>query len=174
MAILPNTTKECFQAIKDAIRDKIATLPGDRKTYNRMRYADNLGQWVSIAAVTIDGESRLQTIFIYLSDFATARKEARLSSITASFSIEVIYQFREGDEDDNSTLSFENELGDINDLFLDEVSLGFTDTSSNPVLNLPITGEPDENRGSPVYVDGVLAHRKILTLEVTFRLKRGE
>lgn len=168
--ILGNTSKDCFRQIKTAIQGKIAALPGDRKTYTRMRYADNLNQWLEIAAVVIEDESRLQVVFIYLADFSTARKESRMNSVTATYAIEVVYQFREGDDLDNSTQTFEDALGDINDLFLDEEALGFADFNGNPVLNLPLTGEPGDGGARPQYVDGVLAHRKILNLEVTFRL----
>lgn len=178
MAELPNTTKECFKEIKGAITSRIASLEIERKVYERLRYADNINQWVDIAAVTVGEtvekeESRLRVIFVYLSDFRTAKKENRFSSITATFAIEVIYGFNEGTDADNSTLDFENELGEINDLFLDEDALGFTDISGNVVLSSPLTGEPDGIPGATQYIDGVLAHRKILTLEVMFRICKG-
>lgn len=170
MSVLPNKSKDCFRAIKAAIAEQIAALEGARQIHTRNRYADNLDQWIELAAVTIGEESRLQVIFVYLADFRTAKKQFGTNDITAQFIIEVVFGFREGTDLDNSTLAFEDELGNINDLFLDEEALGFTDVSSNPVLNNPIAGDPATGQ-APEYVDGVLAHRKLLTLEVTFRIK---
>ena len=173
MSVLPNTTKHCFRGIKAAIAERIAGISENRNTYSRFLYADNINQWVEVAAVSIGGESVLRAIFIYLSDFSTSKKENGYNSITANYQIEVVYGHIPGDDNNNSTQDFEDELGGINDLFLDEEALGFTDSSSNPVLNSPITGEPGDGGARPQYIDGVLAHRKILNLEVVFRLCKG-
>ncbi len=176
MSILPNNTKDCFKAIKTALKEKIAGVYLG-KSWERMRYADNLNQWLELAAVELPGsnEKRLRVIFIYLADFSSERAEARTTKVTATYAFEIIEQFRpEGTDEDNSTLDFESVLGDLVDLFLPEESLGFTDAASQEIWNGSLKGDGsgEQGGGKPVYVDGILAHRKTCSLDVTFRVCR--
>lgn len=169
MSILPNNSADAIQAIKEAVKERIVNLDGHRKVYTRFRYADNLNQWLDVAGVVIDEKSVLRVIFIYISDIRTEKKEARQNTVTLEISLEIVFQFNEGSDADNSTLAFETEIGNLNDIFRREEALGFTDASSSPVINTPLRGITGED-ARPQYVDGVLAHRKILTFDVSFRL----
>jgi hypothetical protein len=170
MPILPNNTGDAFQAIKTAIKDRIEMIPTAGKTWSRIRYADNLNDWLQIAAIdTVAGEQVVRVVFVYLAGFSSRRAEARQREITATFGIEVIQGFFEGTDLENSTDIFEHLLGEIEMSFRDQMSLGFTDAASQEVANEPFNAQDDLN-GKPVYVDGILAHRVTGELEVIFRL----
>lgn len=171
MATLPDNMPEALQAIKEAIAVHLENNANSGNVWRRIRYADNLQQWLSIAAVRPVGEAEvLRVCFIYLSGFTTERAEARQKRVTATFTIEVLQGFTEGTDEDNSTLIYEMYLGELWEMFKHDNSLGFTDVASQDVENLPLDIAPGEDEGKPQFVDGVLAHRKLCTLTVYFRL----
>jgi hypothetical protein len=171
MAVLPNNTKEAFRDIKLAIGDHISNIDNIGKVWRRMRYADNLNQWLELAAVEkVAGVEVVRVVFIYLAGFTIEKAEFRQRKITATFSIEVIQGFEEGTDQDNSTDFFEGTLGDLEEAFSNDYALGFTDAASQPVENTPFAAAPGENEGKPLYVDGVLSHRTIGSINVLFRL----
>lgn len=171
MSVLSNTSKGAFRDLKAAILVHLQNTPGAGKSWERIRYADNLNQWLELAAVeTVGGVDALRVAFCYLSGFTSIWSEARQRKITATFSIEVIHGFADGTDVDNSTLSYEDFIGDLADAFSTDTALGFTDAASQDVYNSPLSVPEGENEGKPVYVDGVLAHRATCSLTIEFRL----
>lgn len=171
MGVLTNNTADALQELKAAIAVHVENAENSGKTWTRIRYADNLGQWLELAAIEkVGGEEVLRVCFIYLAGFTSIRSEARQRRITATFSIEIIQQFQEGTDEDNSTLTFERLLGDLDEAFSSDTALGFTDAASQDVENGSFQANLGENEGKPQYVDGVLSHRIIGSLEVYFRL----
>lgn len=172
MATLSNNMADALQEIKEAIAVHIENAENSGKTWTRIRYADNLGQWLDLAAIDPGGEGEqvLRVCFVYLAGFTTVKSEARQRRVTATFSIEIIQQFREGTDEDNSTLTFERLLGDIDEALSSDTALGFTDAASQDVENGYFQANPGENEGKPQYVDGVLSHRIVGSVEVNFRL----
>ncbi len=170
MPILTNSTGDALLEIKDAIKERILNLDNAGKVWRRIRYADNVNQWLELAAVTeIAGTQVIRVVFVYLAGFTSRRSEGRQREITATFAIEVIQGFFDGTDEENSTDINVKLLGDIEMSFRSPYSLGFTDPASQEVANEPFTAQ-DENEGKPVYVDGVLAHRTTGNLIVTFRV----
>ena len=171
MAVLPNNMPEALQAIKDAIGVHLENNANSGNVWRRIKYADNLTQWLQVAAVRPVGEAEVVRVaFIYLSGFTSERQEARQKRITATFTIEVIQGFAEGTDEVNSTLIYETYLGELWEMFKNDNALGFTDQASQSVENLPLDIPPGDDEGKPQYVDGVLAHRKLCSLVVNFRL----
>lgn len=171
MSTLTNNTADALQEIKAAIIEKIGFVDNSGKVWERIRYADNLNEWLAMSAVEpVAGVDALRVIFVYLSGFTTERAEFRQRRITATYAIEVIQGFVDGTDEDNSTLIYERLLGDLEDIFSKDDSLGFTDPASQSVENAGFNANPGENEGKPVYIDGVLGHRCTGTLEVYFRM----
>lgn len=171
MAELRNNMADALQDIKDAIENHVVNTPNSGNVHKRIRYADNLNQWLELAAVEkVDGTDVLRVVFVYLSGFTSIRSEFRQNYVTATYSMEIIQGFADGSDEDNSTLTFERFLGDVWEAMSSETSLGFTDAASQDVDNLPPQFPLGENEGKPQYVDGVLAHRVIGSIEVHFRL----
>lgn len=170
MAKLPDSTKEAFRAIKEALRERIQLIEGSGKVWKRVRYADNLQQWLDIAAVEKVGQGEvLRIVLIYLAGFTRRQAEARQREITATFGVEVIHGYQDGTDEDNSTEAFEDFIGEIDEHLKTSDTLGFTDQSGNEV-SLENISFNDENQGKPLYVDGVLSHRVTGSIEVKFRL----
>lgn len=171
MSTLPNNTADALQDIKAAIALHISNAPNSGNTWTRIRYADNLNQWLELASVEkVAGVGVLRVAFIYLSGFTTERAEFRTRRITATYSIEVIQGFDDGTDEDNSTLTYERLLGDLEEAFSSDNALGFTDAASQDVENGGFQANPGESEGKPQYVDGILAHRMTGSLEVKFRV----
>lgn len=171
MAELTNDTAGALQDIKAAIALHIENTDNSGKVWGRIRYADNLQQWLAIAAVEkVDGVEVVRVVFVYISGFTSERAEMRQRLITATYSIEVIQGFAEGTDEDNSTLTYERLLGDLETKFKSDEALGFTDPAGQTVLNGGFQANAGENEGKPVYVDGVLSHRCIGSIEVKFRM----
>lgn len=170
MAILPNNAGEAFIEIKKVIAERLEMLDTSGKVWRRFRYADNAGQWLEIASITeVAGTQVLRVIFVWLNGFTSQWVESRRREITATFNIEVIQQFVDGTDDDNSTDAYEKTLGDIDNLFKTQYSLGFTDPASQEVVNSPFSAS-DEQGGKPAYVDGILSHRVVGSIDAVFRL----
>lgn len=171
MANLTNNAADALQEVKAAIALHIENAPNSGRIWQRIRYADNLNKWLELATVEkVEGVGVVRVVFVYLSGFSTARAEFRQRQITATYSIEVIQGFYEGTDEDNSTLTYERLLGDLETAFKNDDCLGFTDAVSQAVENGGFQANPGENEGKPVYVDGVLSHRMIGSLEVKFRI----
>jgi hypothetical protein len=170
---LPNTVKGAFKAIKERLNTRISSIEGAGKVWTRMRYADNFKQWLEKSTVLeVSGRNALRVIFIYLATWQGDEGEARNRKIKASFGVEVIQQFVEGTDDDNSTQIYEDFCGDMCEIFLDSDGLAFVDAAGNYADNSIITG--GETNGRPEFVDGVLAHRRVCSIDVTFRIcKKG-
>ena len=171
MATLSNNAAGAFQDIREAIVNKLEALSRAGKVWGRVRYADNLEQWLELAAIDDGaGLDELRVSFVYLNSFTTERSEARQNRVSAVFTIEIIQGFYDGDDNSNSSLTFESFIGDIWDAFKDSESLGFTDQAGQAVENDPISVQTADNEGRPSYVDGVLSHRIVLNLPLAFRL----
>lgn len=170
---LPNTVKGAFRAIKERLKTRVGQTDGAGMVWTRMRYADNMKQWLEKSTVIqVDGRNALRVIFIYLSTWDREGAEVRNRKIKASYGIEVIQQFVEGTDEENSTQDFEDFCGDLADTFLDSDSLAFVDAAGNYADNSLLTG--GDTNGRPEYVDGVLAHRRLCSIDVTFRIcKKG-
>lgn len=167
MPELSNITKEALRQIKESCRAKVAAIEGAGNVLKRMRYANNAGEWLKIATVkNVAGVNALRVCFIYFGGTDAERITARKIKPTVSVVIEVVHQFVDGTEEVNSTEDFEDFCGNLMDEFLDEESLGFTEGKT--VINAPVRTEPGENEGRPVMVDGILAHRRLFYLDVSF------
>lgn len=171
MATLADNTADALQEIKAAIAVHLLNAANSGNVWTRIRYADNLNQWLELAAVENEaGTDALRVAFIYLAGFTVEKAEFRQRRITATFSIEVIHGFVEGTDNANSTITFERLLGTLEEAFSSETSLGFTDPAGQDVENSPFNAPTGENEGKPQYVDGVLAHRVIGSVNAMFRM----
>lgn len=170
MSVLPNDTAPALQDIKAAIVNHVTNTNNSGNVWERIRYADNLNQWLELAAVVpLGGTQVVRVCFVWLSGLTTEKVEFRQRKITATYSIEIIQGFADGDGSSNSTLTYENLLGDLEKKFSRDDCLGFTDPASQAVENGGFNANPGENEGKPVYVDGILAHRTTGTVQVMFR-----
>lgn len=171
MAVLTNNTADALQEIKAAIADHVTNTDNSGNVWTRIRYADNLQQWLALAAIRpIGGLEVVRVCFVYLTGFSTDKVEFRQRKITATFAIEIIQSFIDGTDGDNSTMIYERFLGSLEEAFSQDQALGFTDAASQEVTNSSIQAAPGENEGKPVYVDGILAHRSTATISIEFRM----
>lgn len=171
MSQLPNDIKEANQEIKDAVAERCQSVPEFGKVWKRIRYADNLAQFLALS--TIPGEDapeQIRMLAITIEDVGTERTESRRVAVTVVFNIEFIQSYYDGTDEANSTIDFENAIGELIDVFLPEESLGFTDQAQDTVLNTPVTGISGEGGGFPEVVSGCLCHRKVMQLSVTYRV----
>lgn len=171
--ILPNNIPDAKEAINAEIVQAIENLPGAGLVWGRIRYADNMAEWRKVAAVVTTGNKEvLRCAFVYEQSFRGERIESGNVLITVPYAIEVIHQFLDGTDEENSTKDFNRFCGIIQDRFLHPDSLGFTDAASQFVNNtVPDGGDSD---GRPALVDGLLSHRRIITFDVSFRRCKGK
>lgn len=172
MSALSNHIKAAKTEILTVLVEMTGYITGAGLVWGRMRYADNLKQWADITSpVSVAGVQSMRCCFIYENTFRGEFAEARTNKITVSYSWEIIHQFIDGTDEQNSTQDFNDFCGDLMEMLVDAQSLPFTDYTTNPVFNtIPDGGESD---GKPVLVDGLLAHRRIMSFDVTFRIKKG-
>ncbi len=162
-----SSVKTAFRGVKGAIAAKVELVPGSGKVWPRIRYANDLKEWLEIAAVErVAGIQVLRAVFIYLRGFETTRVEGCKRLYKPNYSIEIVQAFEDGTDEDNSTARFEDFLGDVAESFGKDLYLGFT--SGEEVTHDEI--QAGEGDGRPEWVDAVLAHRKTLTLAVGFKI----
>lgn len=176
MSLLAGSLDQALTQTKTAIVERINNISGATGiVWERIRYADNLSQWLELAAVTLpSGKQVLRVVFVYLSGFVSDKVEFGTKKITATYTLEVIHQFDDGDNNENSTKTFEQYLGSLWEGFDNDNALGFTDVVGQDVENTPLQVPPADDGGKPQYVDGVLAHRKECSIDIIFRLCRGK
>lgn len=167
--ILTNSTGEAIRTIKTAIKEKFETIEGAGKVWKRYRFANGLEEWLKLAVVESDaGVEALRVVFVYLQTWdGVAGETARSKKITATIGVEIVFGFFDGSDEINSTELFEDYMGAAVDKFLDDKSLGFTDANGYEVTNSILRGET-EGEGKPVVLDGVLSHRQVCSIDVTF------
>lgn len=166
---LPNNTGAAVQALKDRIKEKLESTGGAGKVYKRIRYAEDLAQWMQLAAVNASpGVDVLRCAFIYFVGWETAPAECKSTLLSPVFGIEIIQQYIDGTDEANSTLDYENFLCALIDSFKSDLNLGFTE--GKDLSHEGLQGPEGAGEGRPEYVDGVLSHRKIITLTVHFRI----
>lgn len=155
--------------LRSRLEEVCKTFPESGKVWPRIRYANDVADWVAKATVKLEagGADITRVTFIYLSGFRVVdAPEARAKLVTLTYSLEVIHRFIDGEGINNSTVTFDGYLMKLLNHFNRDLTLGFTQGSSD-VSQTGLQGLDSDGR--PEYVDGILSHRLIPTLDVTFR-----
>jgi hypothetical protein len=170
MAELDTTTLDVSLAqIKGYLIETFKMFPGVGNVWNRIRFANDYNEWTKIALLQRDAPLPpvLRAVFVYLSGFSDSRSGKNVT-VQASYGIEVVQGFEDGTDDSNSTATYEAFLGKALDHFTRDLYLGFT--TGTEVTHTGLQGEGGDGR--PVDVDGLLAHRKVLSITAIFTVCR--
>lgn len=168
MAQLVTTTlNAAFQGIKAAIIEATTQVPGAGKVHNRLRYAADVPTWLAIAAIErIAGVEVIRCVFIYYVTHTSERAEGCKRLYTVTYGLEVIQAFEDGTDEDSSTSRYEGFIADLSERLDKDEDLGFTEGQTE-ARHTGLQG--GEGEGRPALVDGIFAHRKVLTLAVQFK-----
>jgi hypothetical protein len=161
-----SSLKTALRGIKTNLVEIVGLIEGGGKILPRMRYANDVGEWLKIAAIErVAGVQVIRCVFIYQAGWATSPAEGHNDLISPTYAIEVIQGFEDGTDEDNSTIRYEDFTADLIERFLKDRNLGFTEGTE--VRHEGLQGT--EGDGRPEYVDTVLAHRKVCTISPQFK-----
>jgi hypothetical protein len=167
MAQLDTTTlRSAFSGIKGAIYTAVGQVPEAGKVHNRIRYAADVPTWLDLTKIErIAGVEVIRCAFVYYQDHTSNRAECKTRLYQVIYGIEVIHAFEDGTDEDSSTSRFEGFIADLSERIDRDEYLGFTDGTE--VTHLGLQGGGGDGR--PAVVDGIFAHRKVLTLTAQFK-----
>lgn len=162
-----STLNSAFQGIKGAIIEAVKQIPGAGKVHNRLRYAADIPTWLEIAAVErVAGVEVIRCAFIYYVTHTSQRVEGCKRLYIVTYGLETVQAFEDGTDEESSTSRFETFIADLSQRFDRDEDLGFTEGETE-ARHTGLQG--GEGEGRPALVDGVFAHRKVLTLAVQFK-----
>lgn len=169
MAELQTASLEtAFGQVKDYLVETFKMFPASGRVWNRIRFAADTSEWLAIGAHDLgEGKIVIRTTCIYLAGFESSRSGKNVT-LRPTYGIEVVHSFYDGTDGDNSTVVFEGHLAKILDHFTRDLNLGFTEGTE--VTHGGIQG--DEGGGRPLEVDGIIAHRKVLSIQPIFTVCR--